>query len=212
MNADMEGADGESTVFAQANLSNVLFRGADLESADFLEAKAVGANFTGANLGRARLSKADFSEANLEAADLGSARLEQTIFKGANLRLLRLSPRLIKEAPPSGEADDALEASGLSDDSRVGALMVKTDFQNADLTDAQMQDTVIYQANLDGANLTDANLTGSRWLEVSLNGTICTVSPGNTVNCEEFVLTDADQIQQSLALLNQLKARPYPED
>jgi uncharacterized protein YjbI with pentapeptide repeats len=228
--ADLEGSDAESAKFIRANLSNVKFRGADLESADFLEAKAIGINLIGASLGKARLNKANFSQANLEASDLGSARLAETNLTGANLTLARLSPRIILSTTtqvkakgsktsavalrtkPNNTADDILEASGLSDDSRVGALIIKTDFTNANLKDADMGNTILYQVNLNKANLTGANLIGSRWINVTRDGTICSTSKGKREDCTQYTQNNQATIKQALSYLNWLKVRPYPED
>jgi len=161
-NLDLAGLD-----FKHARLTNVNLYGADLSTANL-----AAVDLSGAKLDRATIMRTDFTGANLQGAtilkpnvfsDMTFNHADAPNFSGANLRGARIAARLdganFRGADLTGAvvgpADTAVEA-GMAPSSR----MMKTDFSDATLDGAVLQNLDLTFARFVGAKLSGAKLTG----------------------------------------------------
>ena len=106
----------------EANLQRANLRGADLQ----------GVNLQRANLQRANLQGANLQEANLEGADLEGAYLEEAYLRGAKLQEAKLQEAKLFLAN--------LQKAKLQEAYLTTTQALKTNFQNANLTGACIED------------------------------------------------------------------------
>ncbi len=150
----------EKAIFAGAQMNNCNLMWADLEGADFSGAELAQrtklqfanltkcilreTNFTGAALTRANMTQADVTAANFTNAVLTDADLSGIFGLGRiKFRNAKMSNCVLSEANLFG-AD--FSRANLTQTSLMGATLVSTDFEGANLT---------------GVDLTGADLTGS---------------------------------------------------
>jgi len=128
---------------ARADLSGAQLNGMDLSGADLSAAVFKGASLQGANLSNSRLIHADFTDANLHGAKLNRANLLLTDFTGADLR----------------QAD--LSGANAASDKQLGQMRRGPKFKDADLQDANLDNTYCYISDFSGAHLSGASLAGA---------------------------------------------------
>jgi len=147
VNLSMANLHGEN--LAGANLRRVNFYKADLsktnlEEADLSKANLMGANLVEAILKNAILSEADLQEAHLEQADLSNSRLA-----GANLSKANLLGANFTRVD-------------LSHANLLGAEINRyTNFEQAELKDAIIQDRTLISSSLSSADVTTKGIGGS---------------------------------------------------
>lgn len=110
--------------FIDADLSHTDLGGARLYEACFIDSVLRGANLSGADLSHADLSRADLSDAELGAADLRGAEISGADLSGASIGAVNF-----------------LEAN-LQDTDFTGAVLIKTIFNDTDLSRVKGLDTV----------------------------------------------------------------------
>jgi uncharacterized protein YjbI with pentapeptide repeats len=177
-------ADLRDLDFSNADLSGADLSGADLRGAKLVGSKLVGAKLPGAKLNLAWIMGADFSLADLSGADLEtlvvSAGLqtlpqEAASFVGANLSGAKLTARF--------NLDDMRHANlshvRASADMRNQSMgLIRTEFSQANLTDANFEGAALarvnfafaklLRANFSKADLSDADFTGADLTEADL--------------------------------------------
>src|SRR5215831_954612 len=168
----LSGADLHDLDFSNADLSGADLSGADLRGAKFVRSKLIGAKLPGARLNLAWIIGADFSHADLSGAYLEtlvvSAGLqtrphEAATFVGANLSGAKVTARFNLD-DMRGANLSHLRASADMRNQSMG--LIRTEFSQANLTDANFQGAALARVNfefakLSRANLTEADLTGA---------------------------------------------------
>jgi uncharacterized protein YjbI with pentapeptide repeats len=180
-------ADLHDLDFSNADLSGADLSGVDFRGAKLVGSKLVGAKLLGAKLNLAWIMGADFSHADLSGADLEtlvvSAGLqtlpqEAASFVGANLSGAKLTARFnlddMRGANLShvrASADVRNQSMGLirtefsqanlTDANFQGAALARVNFAFAKLSRANFSEADLSGADLTGADLTDADLTGA---------------------------------------------------
>jgi Pentapeptide repeats (8 copies) len=126
--ADLFEADLSDADLSDVDLFEADLRGADLSDADLFEANLVNADLSAANLRDADLSYADLRNANLSAAKLHKADLSDADLRDANLSAAKLHRADLR-----------------------GAILIGTDFSDADLTGCRIYGVSAWRLKLDGA-------------------------------------------------------------
>ena len=169
-------ADLHDLDFSNADLSGADLSGADLRGAKLVGSKLVGAKLPGAKLNLAWIMGADFSHADLSGADLEtlvvSAGLqtlpqEAASFVGANLSGAKLTARF-NLYDMRGANLSHVRASADMKNQSMG--LIRTEFSQANLTDANFQGAALARANFAFAKLLRANFSGADLTESDLSG------------------------------------------
>jgi Pentapeptide repeats (8 copies) len=126
--ADLFEADLKDADLSDVDLFEADLRGADLSDADLFEANLINADLSAANLRDADLSYADLRNANLSAAKLHKADLSDADLRDANLSAAKLHRADLR-----------------------GAILIGTDFSDADLTGCRIYGVSAWRLKLDGA-------------------------------------------------------------
>ena len=182
----LSGADLHDLDFGNADLSGADLSGADLRGAKLVRSKLIGAKLPGARLNLAWIIGADFSHADLSGAYLEtlvvSAGLqtlpqEAATFVGANLSGAKVTARFNLD-DMRGANLSHLRASADMRNQSMG--LIRTEFSQANLTDANFQGAALARvnfefaklsrANFSGADLSGANLTGADLTDADLTG------------------------------------------
>ncbi len=149
---DLRGAIAENAFFAKANLEELHMEGSYLYRADFRKTKLANAYLDDANLTLALLQDADMDKAHLQNAKLMHARLD-----GANLQVADLEHANLDHASLIGAY------MGLAD--LKSAFLAHATFQEAQLNQVTLRESVSFGANLTGANLIGADFTNANFKE-----------------------------------------------
>jgi uncharacterized protein YjbI with pentapeptide repeats len=180
-------ADLHDLDFSNADLSGADLSGTDLRGAKLVGSKLVGAKLPGAKLNLAWIMGADFSHADLSGADLETlvvsaglqtlpqeaatfvganlsgakvtARFNLDDMRGANLSHLRASADMRNQS--MGLIRTEFSQANLSDANFEGAALAHVNFAFAKLSRANFSGADLNHADLTGADLTDADLTGA---------------------------------------------------
>jgi len=148
--------------FVECTLHGTDFRGADLAGANFAECDLEGANFSSATLSNVmfamgcNLVGADFSDANLNQANLAECDASNANFTGARF-----------DAAFLGQT--CMDGCNLQWVSAKGALLRKTTFQGAQLSDADLKDAIMQNTDLRGTDLRGTHLFGADLSRVRLD-------------------------------------------
>ena len=143
--SNLDGIDLSNTDFSGVNFGASTFRGADLSGINLHGSQLMGSNFTGADLSGANLSDTRLDRATFAFADLSNANLSgsQSVGEG-----LLYSMNTIKKL--SGKA---LQRYLRHQDS--------VSFVGADLSGANLSDSILLGADFSGANISGADFTDS---------------------------------------------------
>lgn len=166
-NADLRDADLRGACLRESYLRNANFGGADLRDADCSHADLTMANLTGAKLRGADFSFANmFANDDLAGADLfegkfGGARLGGVNFSGCDLRGADLSAADLSFADLS---DAKLIGANLT-----GALLIRSNFQRADLSGSRVYGVAAWDVDMAGAHQTDLIVTPPREAVVTVD-------------------------------------------
>jgi uncharacterized protein YjbI with pentapeptide repeats len=179
-------ADLHDLDFSNADLSGADLSGADLRGAKLVGSRLVGAKLPGAKLNLAWIMGADFSHADLSGADLEtlvvSAGLqtlpqEAASFIGANLSGAKLTARFNLDDMRGANLSHVRASADVRNQS-MG--LIRTEFSQANLTDANFQGAglarvnfafaKLSRANFSGADLSGADLTGADLTDADLTG------------------------------------------
>ena len=182
----LAGADLHDLDFSNADFSGADLSGADLRGAKLVGSKLVGAKLPGARLNLAWIMGADFSRADLSGADLEtlivSAGLqtlpqEAATFVGANLSGAKVTARFNLDDMRGADLSH-IRASADTRNQSMG--LIRTEFSQANLTDANFQGAALarvkfafaklLRANFSGADLSGADLTGADMTDADLTG------------------------------------------
>jgi uncharacterized protein YjbI with pentapeptide repeats len=182
----LAGADLHDLDFSNVDFSGADLSGADLRGAKLVGSKLIGAKLLGARLNLAWIMGADFSHADLSGADLEtlvvSAGLqtlpqEAATFVGANLSGAKLTARF-NLYDMRGANLSHIRASADMRNQSMG--LIRTEFSQTNLTDANFQGAALAhvnfafaklsRANFSGADLSDADLTGADLTDADLTG------------------------------------------
>ncbi len=175
--ADMSTGSFEGASFVQARMEYARFGESRLTGARFTTAFLQGADFTGADLTDAvfegaDISRVDFSETTLKNTDFSGVKARSATFDGATGRYVTFKNSDLR----GSRADDTtslvrtnFQNCDLSDASWGGADLTSSIFRNAMLSMADFSGctllaadfyrTVAQKANFSRADLTDANMT-----------------------------------------------------
>jgi uncharacterized protein YjbI with pentapeptide repeats len=129
--ANLSGANLHLAQLNYSDLTNANLSGADLRLAQLMHAVLNEANLSGANLHLAQLNYSDLTNANLSGADLRFAQLMHVMLNEANLRKAVLISAVLDEADLTNAN---FSGADLSQASLIGAKLLGTNFENADLT------------------------------------------------------------------------------
>ncbi|NEQ36758.1 MAG: pentapeptide repeat-containing protein [Okeania sp. SIO3I5] len=137
---DLSGAD-----FSFSNLRNVNLKDTNLTNSNLREANLSGANLMRANLTGANLSDSDLSFSNLKNVNLKGANLTNTNLSGANLMGANLSGTNLSGANLTGAnlMGANLTGANLSEANLLLVQAIETDFEEANLTGAFIEDGYI---------------------------------------------------------------------
>jgi uncharacterized protein YjbI with pentapeptide repeats len=141
---DFNGADLSETDFRDTDLSGANLSGANLSKANLYNTNLYGANLEKANLTEtyareANLSKANLSgaiclRANFRGALLGGANLQRVDMDSANLKTADLRQANLRECYMK---DTDVGSTKMEDAILTGALLIRTNFSNSDITPFQ---------------------------------------------------------------------------
>ena len=181
---DLSEAALNSAILRGANLNQTNLTGADLKKADLRGAHLLRATLDGANLCGAKLAQADLSEAKIHDAGLEDTGLREANLSGADLSRSSLQGANLTEAKLDGaKLDNAkLDGARLADASLRGASLKHAsleriyegwnlDLRGADLFDANLESSNIWNSDLREASLRGANLIRTDLRYADLRGT-----------------------------------------
>jgi uncharacterized protein YjbI with pentapeptide repeats len=179
-------ADLHDLDLSHANLSGADLSGADLRGAKLVGSKLVGTKLVGAKLNLTWIIGADFSDADLSGADLetlivsaGMETLPQEAarFVGANLSGAKITARF-NLYDMHGANLSHIQASADMRNQSMG--LIRTEFSQTNLTDANFKDAALAhvnfkfaklaRANFSGADLSYADFTGADLTDADLSG------------------------------------------
>ncbi|MGB9963008.1 pentapeptide repeat-containing protein (plasmid) [Halobacterium sp. MBLA0001] len=174
---------GDGFTFHQTKLRMAKFTEANLQDADFSEADLEGKHIH---------DRTDFSGADLEGADFSDAIISKTAFLDTTLRYSDLS---------GTHPTKKYHVDFLSEDARH--LPVTGDFENADLTGADVSEADLPRVNLSAAELTDVNLSGASLLQSTLEGAVLhqTSLKDADLRCADFTDASLEECDLSNASL-----------
>ncbi|MFH1137209.1 MAG: DUF2169 domain-containing protein [Pseudomonadota bacterium] len=159
---DFSGQKMAGVVFADSILEGAVFSGADLTGANFTAALLTAADFSRTKLVSAVFKRCLAPEAIFIKADLTGAHLGGGDFSDADFSEALLSEAIISEGLFSRAKMVGISGLGLS--------ALKTDFQGALLTRANLDSSNLGQADLSGCELSQAQLSGLKAEGLILNG------------------------------------------
>ncbi|MDY6783950.1 MAG: pentapeptide repeat-containing protein [Cyanobacteriota bacterium] len=185
INANLRGANLSGTNLGSANLTDANLSGANLSNAYLYRATLDNTNFSQGDLSNAYLREAILTDANLVQAKLSGVNLSQTNLIGLDLQGVDLSGANLEEAILSGFSpastglgfllfpslslwvssfcyepppDESFESLRTDEDlAEIGVAFAN--LEGANLTDANLSNTVLIAANLKNTNLSNADLT-----------------------------------------------------
>ncbi|NEQ95772.1 MAG: DUF2934 domain-containing protein [Cyanothece sp. SIO2G6] len=168
--ADLRGVD-----FSNASLRNTDLRGVNLSNANLTKANLTGAILTGANLNGATLNQTELSDAQLSSADFRRANILSVEFSAVDLNGADFRDSVLKNVNFLGADLAGVSFVGAKLDhitftnadlrySRLygtGTDLAYMNFDNANLSDAQLNNTCLVGASFIKADFSRANLTGA---------------------------------------------------
>jgi uncharacterized protein YjbI with pentapeptide repeats len=172
----LAGTDLHDLDFSNADLSGADLSGADLRGAKLVGSKLVDAKLRGAKLNLAWIMGADFSHADLSGADLEtlvvSAGLqtlpqEAAKFVGANLSGAKVTARFNLD-DMRGANLSHIRASADMRNQSMG--LIRTEFSQANLADANFQGAALAHVNFEFAKLSRANFSGADLSDADFTG------------------------------------------
>ena len=182
----LAGADLHDLDFSHADLSGADLSEADLRGAKLVGSKLVGAKLPGAKLNLAWIIGADFSHADLSGADLETLIVsngmqtqpqEAASFVGANLSGAKITARF-NLYDMHGADLSHIQASADMRNQSMG--LIRTEFSQANLTNANFTDAALAHVNFafaklsgpnfSGADLSYADFTGADLMDADLSG------------------------------------------
>jgi uncharacterized protein YjbI with pentapeptide repeats len=193
----LAGADLHDLDFSNADLSGADLSSADLRGAKLVRSKLVGAKLPGARLNLAWIIGADFSNADLSGAYLEtlvvSAGLhtlpqEAARFVGANLAGAKVTARFNLD-DMRGANLSHLQASADMRNQSMG--LIRTDFSQANLTDANFEGAALARVNFEFAKLSRANFSGADLSGADLTGADLTDADLTGANTTSTTFTKA---------------------
>ena len=193
----LAGADLHDLDFSHADFSGADLSGADLRGAKLVGSKLVGAKLPGAKLNLAWIMGADFSRADLSGADLEtlivSAGLqtlpqEAATFIGANLSGAKVTARFNLD-DMRGANLSRLQASADIKNQSMG--LIRTEFSQANLTNANFKDAALAHVNFEFAKLAGANFSGADLSYADLTGADLTDADLTGANTTDAIFTRA---------------------
>ena len=187
------------TNLSNANLQGANVQGANLNDAYLYRANLSGTNFSNANLQKAYLRETtlidtNFSRADLRSVDLQGNNLGQAMFSGSNLSganlsktigiaivstrisnsqpaLSNLAPHLICPTPVANQLSYVPNLDDLNKDAEMSGFKIQTtDFTGVNMTDTNLENSVLMNSNFSNVDLTGANLRSACLLRVKFTG------------------------------------------
>lgn len=193
----LAGADLHDLDFSHADLSGADLSGANLRGAKLVGSKLVGAKLPGAKLNLAWITGADFSHADLSGADLetlivsaGMQTLPQeaATFVGANLSGAKVTARFNLD-DMRGANLSHIQASADMRNQSMG--LIRTEFSQANLNDANFEDAALAHVNFAFAKLARANFSGADLSYADFTGADLTDSDLTGANVTGAIFTQA---------------------
>jgi len=188
-------------------ISNSLV-GKDLRNADLTNINLKGQNLTGANMSGQNLQDIDFSDAiirnanlsytNLEGKDFSGMDLRGIDFTGANLKDVNFSDAIIsKTIQIVGDCGDENPAMGIIKNFICNSTVleneeIRTNFTNADLTNAKFASSLIENQMIYFADFTNADLTNVDLYKVQLFGGDFTNAKLNGISGKQIFILEND--------------------
>jgi uncharacterized protein YjbI with pentapeptide repeats len=169
-------ADLHDLDFSNGDLSGADLSGADLRGAKLVGSKLVGAKLPGAKLNLAWIMGADFSYADLSGADLETLVVssglqtlprEAASFVGANLSGAKLTARFNLDDMRGANLSHVRASADMRNQS-MG--LIRTEFSQANLADANFQGAALGHVNFAFAKLSRANFSGADLSHADLTG------------------------------------------
>jgi uncharacterized protein YjbI with pentapeptide repeats len=144
--AALRSVDLRGAHLARSNLTKAVLRKADMRRANLDSANLTCADLTMANLHEAHLNKATLCDAHLGFSDLSSAQFEDALLNGASLNRAQLQRA-------------SLERATLASANLEGALLIETNFRQADLSRCRTYGVSAWNIQLEGALQNDLVIT-----------------------------------------------------
>lgn len=173
-NLDLSGLQLNGLDFSGAVLAGTSLKRAFLEDANLTEANLEGADLSGARLNRAILVKANLTNSNVSAASLEEIDATEAAFDDSNLEGSAIGNAVFERAKMTNARLDGAKGNGaifaeadLSGSSFRGSALPQADFSrtvlhNCDFQDADLTDSNIEAATGRKANFRKATLSGLR--------------------------------------------------
>jgi uncharacterized protein YjbI with pentapeptide repeats len=196
--ANLSNAMLTGTNLSNANLQGANVQSANLNDAYLYRANLSGTNFSNAKLQKAYLRETtlintDFSRADLQSVDLQGNNLGQALFPGSNLSGANLSQTIgitivstrvgTRQSPLSDLAPHFICFTPVANHSRVpnlddlyksaemsGFKIQTTDFTGVNMTDTNLENSVLMNSNFSNVDLTGANLRSACLLRAKFTG------------------------------------------
>lgn len=169
------------TAFPTVNWSFCNFSGSDLGQSYLMGANLTGTVFVGSNLTRtyafdAILRDADLDHSDISHTELAGVDLSNASLIGANMTFSSLD---LANLTNTTMANSSLAKThgllpifynaNLSNANLADTVLIYANFKNADLSGANLTNADLSGSNLQGANLTNADLTGTILTRVNLH-------------------------------------------
>ncbi len=197
--ANLSNAMLTGTNLSNANLQSANVQGANLNDAYLYRANLSSTNFSNANLQKASLRETtlidtNFSRADLRSVDLQGNNLGQAMFPGSNLSganlsktigiaivstristsqpaLSNLAPHLICPTPVSNQRSYVPNLDDLDKNAEMSGLKIQTtDFTGVNMTDTNLENSVLMNSNFSNVDLTGANLRSACLVRAKFTG------------------------------------------
>jgi len=188
---NLNGADLRKVNFNSAKLRRASLKGADLSEANLTKTDITKADLTEANLTKANLNESNLNKVVMLRADLTEANITKADMTGADLRETKLSKAILKDAILRGVITSKKDKGDTS--LEKGAELTDTNFNNSDLTGADLRYSDLSRVNLSGAIINentkyDKNPKGCQvgvngiWCESTDSAALMTLTPpGNSM-------------------------------
>lgn len=192
-----KGSTMKNSTFNGAKALSTDFTGADMSGASFVDADLRKANFKEANLSKADLTGSDLRSANMERSILSGTKLQwvstdrttnftnarrdedvhNDLYDGEKPLIDKIADH-IAHVNSAGAIGTRLEVDG-KDFSEIHtlrrypltALMAKNcNFEGMDLSQIQLQSSILHGGNFSGVNFSSADLRGSSFKDCNMQG------------------------------------------
>lgn len=177
--ANVQGANLNDAYLYRANLSSTNFSNANLQKASLRETMLIDTNFSRADLRSVDLQGNNLGQAMFPGSNLSGANLSKTIgiaivstrFSTSQPALTNLAPQFICPISAANQLSYVPNLDDLNKNAEMAGFKIQTtDFTGVNMTDTNLENSVLMNSNFSNVDLTGANLRSACLLRVKFTG------------------------------------------